>query len=117
MAEKFPHSTIQCLAAIAQHHRLQVNPERLIEDYALAAQEPQPATVLRIASDIGLKAKADKLSWAGLMAQEGVFPLIARLSDGNSVIVMGVSKKEGDGQIAILNPLADNAFAGSSRRS
>jgi ATP-binding cassette subfamily B protein len=109
MAEKFPHSTIQCLAAIAQHHRLQVNPERLIEDYALAAQEPQPATVLRIASDIGLKAKADKLSWAGLMAQEGVFPLIARLSDGNSVIVMGVSKKEGDGQIAILNPLADNA--------
>lgn len=109
MAEKFPHSTIQCLAAIAQHHRLQVNPERLIEDYALAAQEPPPATVLRIASDIGLKAKEDQLSWAGLMAQEGVFPLIARLTDGNSVIVMGVSNKEGDGQIAILNPLADNA--------
>ncbi|MFO1193488.1 MAG: peptidase domain-containing ABC transporter [Rhodoferax sp.] len=109
MAVKFPHSTIQCLAAIAQHHRLQVNPERLIEDYALVAREPPTATVLRIAADIGLKARADTLTWAGLLAQEGVFPLIARLVDGNSVIVMGVSRQEGDGQIAILNPLADNA--------
>ena len=108
MAERFPHSTIQCLAAIAQHHRLPVNPERLIEDYALVSREPPPATVLRIAADIGLKAKFDKLSWAGLLVQEGVFPLIARMSDGNCVIVMGASAK-GEGQVAILNPLADNA--------
>ena len=108
MAEKFPHSTIQCLAAIAQHHRLQVNPERLIEDYALVAQEPTRATLLRIASDIGLKAKADRLSWKGLLAQEGVFPLIARMRDGTSVIVISASR-QGDGQVAMLNPLADNA--------
>jgi len=108
MAERFPHSTVQCLAAIAQHHRLPVNPERLIEDYALVSQEPTPATVLRIAADIGLKAKFDKLTWAGLLVQEGVFPLIARMTDGNCVIVMGASAK-GDGQVAMLNPLADNA--------
>ena len=57
MADKFPHTTIQCLAALAQHHRLQVNPERLIEDYALVNEEPTPATLLRIAAEIGLKAK------------------------------------------------------------
>ena len=108
MEKKFPHSTIQCIAAIAQHHRLQINPERLIEDYALVAEEPSPATVLRIASDIGLKAKFDKLSWDGLQAQGGVFPLIARMNDGNCVIVMAASAKDG-GQVAILNPLADNA--------
>jgi ATP-binding cassette subfamily B protein len=108
MAERFPHSTIQCLAALAQHHRLPVNPERLIEDYALVAVEPAPATVLRIASDIGLKAKLDKLSWDSLLAQGGVFPLIARMSDGNCVIVMAASAKEG-GHVSILNPLADNA--------
>jgi len=108
MAERFPHSTIQCLAALAQHHRLQVNPERLIEDYALVAVEPSPATVLRIASDIGLKAKLDKLSWDSLIAQGGVFPLIARMNDGNCVIVMAASLKEG-GRVSILNPLADNA--------
>jgi ATP-binding cassette subfamily B protein len=108
MEKKFPHSTVQCIAAIAQHHRLQINPERLIEDYALVAQEPSPATVLRIASDIGLKAKFDKLTWDGLQAQGGVFPLIARMTDGNCVIVMAASTKDG-GQVAILNPLADNA--------
>ena len=59
MAERFPHTTIQCLAAIAQHHRLPVNPERLIEDYALVSEEPTPAILLRVASDIGLKAKYD----------------------------------------------------------
>jgi subfamily B ATP-binding cassette protein HlyB/CyaB len=108
MADRFPHTTIQCLAALAQHHRLEINPERLIEDYALVPEEPPAATVLRIAAEIGLKAKTDKFTWEGLQAQGGVFPLIARMSDGNCVIVMAASVK-GDGQVAVLNPLADNA--------
>jgi ATP-binding cassette subfamily B protein len=107
MSERFPHSTIQCIAALAQHHRLPVNPERLIEDYALVSEEPTPATVLRIASDIGLKAKFDSLSWDSLQAQEGVFPLIARMTDGNCVIVMGANVN-GDGMLSVLNPMADN---------
>lgn len=107
MAERFPHTTVQCIAAIAQHHRLPVNPERLIEDYALTAEEPPSAMVLRIANDLGLKSKADKLTWESLQAQGGVFPLIARMRDKNCVIVMGASQA-GDGQLAILNPLADN---------
>ena len=108
MEERFPHTTVQCLAAIAQHHRLPINPERLIEDYALGAQEPPVATVLRMAADIGLKAKRDKLSWANLLAQEGVFPLIAKMKDGNCVIVMGATPQDG-GKVAVLNPLADKA--------
>lgn len=108
MTVRFPHTTIQCLAAIAQHHRLAVNPERLIEDYALGAEEPGTATVLRIAGEIGLKAKSDKFTWDTLLAQGGVFPLIARMQDGNCVIVMAASVKDG-GQVAVLNPMADNA--------
>lgn len=107
MAERYPHSTIQCLAALAQHHRLPVNPERLIEDYALGAEEPAPATVLRIAADIGMKAKSDKFTWAELLVQNGVFPLIARMADNHCVIVVGASDKDG-GQVAVLNPMADN---------
>jgi len=108
METRFPHTTIQCIAAVAQHHRLPVNPDRLIDDYALGAEEPAPATVLRIANDIGLKAKHDKMSWAGLLAQVGVFPLIARMTDGNCVIVVGAdaSAKNG-GTVAVLNPLAE----------
>ena len=111
MQDKFPHTAIQCLTAIAQHHGLQINPERLIDDYALRAEEPGTGALLRIASEIGLKAKADKLVWSRLMAQGGVFPLMTRLIDGNMVIVVGVKPGENgaEDQAAVLNPAAANA--------
>jgi ATP-binding cassette subfamily B protein len=111
MHDKFPHTAIQCLTAIAQHHGLQINPERLIDENALRAEEPGTGALLRIASDIGLKAKADKLTWSRLMAQGGVFPLMARLVDGNMVIVVGVKPGEngGEDQAAVLNPVNPNA--------
>lgn len=74
MQTTFSHTSIQCLTAIAQHHGLQINPERLINEYALGAQEPGTLVLLRMAADIGLKAKVEQLSWKGLMAQGGVFP-------------------------------------------
>ena len=72
------------------------------------------ATVLRIASDIGLKAKVDKLTWEGLLAQEGVFPLIAKMKDGNAVIVMAAQAKD-SGQVAI--PQLPERCAPSQRMS
>ena len=110
MHDKYPHTAIQCLAAIAQHHGLQINPERLIEEYALGKEEPANPTLLRIAADIGLKAKVASLGWNGLLAQGGVFPLMARLSDGNMVIIVGMrADGDGPGKIALLNPIANEA--------
>ncbi len=105
MVDKFPHTTLQCLTAIAQHHGVQVNPERLIHDYALGAEEPSSAMLLRMASGIGLKARAKHLSIDGLLGQKGVFPLMARMKDGGSVIVVGISPA-GD-TLAVLDPLAN----------
>ncbi|MCG2586647.1 peptidase domain-containing ABC transporter [Massilia sp. TS11] len=85
-----------------------VNPERLIEEYALK-EEPGDALLLRMATEIGLKARAERLSWAGLLAQEGVFPLLARLRNGRAVIVVGARPGEGAGQIAVLDPSQPNA--------
>ena len=107
MSVSYQHSAIQCLTAIAQHHGIQVNPERIIHDNALADEEPSPSNLLRIAAEIGLKAKFDKLSWDGLFAQGGVFPILARLKDGNSVIVVGARAAHG-GRVAILDPLAES---------
>lgn len=111
MQDKFPHTAVQCLTAIAQHHGLQINPERLIDQYALRAEEPGNGVLLRMASEIGLKAKADKLTWSRLLAQGGVFPLMARLVSGNMVIIVGVKPGE-DGapdHVAVLNPALANA--------
>jgi ATP-binding cassette, subfamily B, bacterial HlyB/CyaB len=106
MADKFPHTTLQCLTAIAQHHGLQVNPERLIHDYALNAEEPSSSMLLGMASSIGLKAKLRQLTVDKLLGQKGVFPLLARLKDGNSMIVVGARVDDG-GVLAVLDPLGD----------
>ena len=109
MPDKFPHTVVQCLTAIAQHHGLQVNPERVIDDYALRQEEPAGARLLRIAADIGLKARHDKLSWDSLLSQGGVYPLIALLNNGNAVIVVGARADDADGKVAIIDPLEQNA--------
>ena len=106
MAEKFLHTTLQCLTAIAQHHGLQVNPERLIHDYALTAEEPSSAMLLGMASSIGLKARLRQLTVDKLLGQKGVFPLLARMKDGNSMIVVGARGDDG-GVLAVLDPLGD----------
>jgi ATP-binding cassette, subfamily B, bacterial HlyB/CyaB len=102
------HSTIQCLTAIAQHHGLQINPERLINEYALGIDEPGTLLLVRMANEIGLKAKAKTLSWESLLGQNGVFPVIARMPDGDCVIVVGVRRD--DNKVAIVDPSAE--FAG-----
>jgi subfamily B ATP-binding cassette protein HlyB/CyaB len=108
MQTTFSHTSIQCLTAIAQHHGLQINPERLINEYALGAQEPGNLLLLRMAADIGLKAKVEQLSWKGLLAQGGVFPLIACMNDGTAMIVVGMRADAG-GRIALLDPSAAQA--------
>lgn len=104
MSDKFPHTVVQCLAAIAQHHGLQVNPERLIHDYALADEEPEGALLLRMATEIGFKAKSEKISWESIFVQEGVFPILVKLSSGAGMILVGVRTEEGEKKVAALDP-------------
>ncbi len=106
----FSHTGVQCLTAIAQHHGLQVNPERLISDYALGKEEPGTLVMLRMATEIGLKAKIEALSWDGLRVQDGVFPFIAYTRSGGMVIVVGISRQaSGADQVAILDPASAQA--------
>ncbi len=107
MTDKFSHSVVQCIAAIAQHHGIRINPERLIHDFALADEEPKTTLVLRMAADIGMKARQGQLAWSALVAQQGVFPLLARLKNGAGVIVVG-ARKEGEGDtLAVVDPCAN----------
>lgn len=109
MTEKFQHSMVQCLTAIAQHHGIKVNPERLIHDHALADEEPSTALILRMASDLGLKSRSATIAWKDLLAQEGVFPVLVRLKSGAGVIVVGVRKEEGNEKAVIVDPLSNMA--------
>ncbi len=111
-AAAYAHSSVQCLTAVAQHHGIAALPERLIHDFVLDASEPATRLLLRMATELGLKAKSVTLSWQALTALEGVFPLIARRPDGHSVIVAGVPKAA-DGsppRVAVLDPLSGSTI-------
>ncbi len=107
MADPSSHSIVQCLAAIAQHHGIRINPERLLHDFALSDVEPTTALTLRMAADIGLKSRDKMLSWKGLMAQQAVFPLLTRLKNGAGMIVLGLKKEGNVDQVAVMNPCVD----------
>lgn len=110
MAEAAPHSVVQCLTAMAQHHGVQVSAGRLIDEFALSDQEPSALMVVRMAASIGFKARVGKLKWRGLFAQEGVFPFLGLLKDGTGLIIVGVraSGDGSEGEVAVLNPLLPN---------
>ena len=106
---KFAHTAVQCLTAIAQHHGLPVNPERIIHDYALGDSEPPPLQIIRMASEIGLKAKEYDFTWTRLLEQDGIFPIMAFKKDGTMMIVVGVRTEEDIKQVAILDPAGNMA--------
>ena len=93
-AERTPpsgqHTAAHCLAVVAHHHGIGLTPERLVHEFALGESEPGPAVVVKMAQAHGLKARTRRVGFDELARLEGVFPVIARLANGNSVIVAGV---------------------------
>ncbi len=107
----FPHTAVQCLTAVAQHHGIQALPDKLIHEYSLDAEEPTSTLIARMAGDIGLKAKVKTLTWDEMSRMDGVFPLLARLDNGNTVIVVGMRNDPNGAQVAVVDPLANRASA------
>ncbi len=109
---KAHHTSLKCLALIARHHSLEVSADRLIHDYSLEDEEPSLRRVLRIAQDIGLKAKHARLNWKQFRKMGQAFPAMARLSNGNFVILVGLRQVQDEQgvaseQMAVFDPLAD----------
>ncbi len=106
------HTAVKCLALVGRHHGVDMSVERLIHDYSLEESEPNSRRILRMAKDNGFKVKQTKLKWRQLRQMGQAFPVMARLRNGNYVIMVGLRQTEGeDGKIqeelAIFDPLAD----------
>ena len=111
-ASEAKHTAVKCLALLGRHHGLDVSADRLIHDYSLATEEPSTQRLLRMAKDCGMKARATKLTWSHLERMQQAFPAIAKLENGNYVIIVGMRKSENDeGKtetvVALFDPLAD----------
>ena len=101
---------LQCLVLIARHHGIDLTVEQLIHKYSLTVEALDHRRILRIATEIGLKATYTNLKWHDLGELDQIFPVIARLNNGNYVIAVDARRDEkGEiDQIAIYDPLSEN---------
>ncbi len=106
------HTSLKCLALVGRHHGVDMSVDRLIHDYSLVDAEPSTRRLLRMAKDGGFKVKQTRLKWRQLRQMGHAFPTMARLRNGNYVIMVGLRQVEGDDgkikeELAIFDPLAD----------
>ena len=102
-------TSVQCLAFVARFHGIDVSPERLAHDNAIASQVELPL-LLRMAKQTGLKARSVRMSWSALLRLGDAFPAMLELDNGNWVVVAGAeSGGGGEPQLKIFDPLSERA--------
>jgi len=105
------YSAFSCLVAVSNHHGLSTSVEQIRREHLPASEQAlQPAdVVIRAANSLGLIGRRDSVTWAQLCELDRTFPMIARLENGNFVVVVGLKKTEAGHAVAILDPLAEPA--------
>jgi ATP-binding cassette, subfamily B, bacterial HlyB/CyaB len=106
MSQVSRHTALLCLEMACRHHGVDLSVERLIHDYAVGTEEVDTPLLLRIARESGFKARAVTLTWEELIALGQGYPVIARLRNGNCVLVGGY-REDSEGSVAVVDPLAD----------
>jgi ATP-binding cassette subfamily B protein len=100
-------TALGCLAKIAAHHGFDLPADRLRHAYAVGNAPISEVLLLRMAKDAGLRARAEQLDWNGLLGLGEAYPALARLANGNWIIVSGASAGPGAEQtLTIFDPLA-----------
>jgi ATP-binding cassette subfamily B protein len=100
----FPETGMRCLAAVAQYIGVQPDLECLVSGSRIVSEESDIEAVIRLASEIGLLVRAKTVDWADLLAPQHGYPLLARLRNGNWVVVIGSVAGDAE-KIAIVDPL------------
>lgn len=101
-------TALTCLKALADAYGLSFDPAGAADRFGLGQDEPDMATVLAMADAAGLAARAQAMDIDALACLPR-FPAMARLANGNSVLVLGV-RRDGEGAfVRVADPLARGA--------
>ncbi|MFO1098528.1 MAG: peptidase domain-containing ABC transporter [Xanthobacteraceae bacterium] len=101
-----PQTALHCLVWIARQAGIDLSVERLIHDHSIGSQEPSSPELVKIIRAVGLKARAATITTAELLALGAAFPVLARVKDGTTLIVIGARRSTDGEEIGILDPLA-----------
>lgn len=100
-------TALQCLVLVARQHGVDLTVDRLKREHAISEPEVSEDVLVTLAKEAGLEIKGVKLSWAQLAAAGQAFPVIARLNNGFSVVLVGMRKDDGGAeQVMVLDPLS-----------
>ena len=94
MSEPSLSTSLRCLAAMLQHHGLIVTEDELVRRFALGPEELDDSLLLRIATDLGCRARRWRASFRKLERLGEAFPVLARLKNGRMVIVNGIFRAQ-----------------------
>ena len=106
------NTALVCFSIVAREHKVELTGERLLHEYGLTSEEILQNTLLRMAKELGLKARCIKLEWQGLLNLQKAWPAIARLKNGRHLVLTGMVPGQGEQQgetlISCYDPLAGN---------
>src|SRR5215471_14097367 len=96
-------TALQCFVAVARHHGIDLSADRIKHDYALKPDDDFTRLLPKIARSSGMRDRKLRIGWKDLPRLGDAYPAIARLANGNWVILLG----HHEGQAGVLDPLAD----------
>ena len=100
-------TALHCLVGVARQHGTELAIDRLRHTHSVDQTTMDAASLLRIARNEGLKARKAQLNWSSLVQLRNAYPVIALLTNGNWVVVVGASD---DGTaVQLFDPLAFRA--------
>lgn len=109
------NTALVCFSLIAREHKIELTQDRLLHEYNLGDKEIPKNTLLRMAKELGLKARLLSLSWNNLLNLKKAYPAIAVLNNGRHLVLAGVAEREESGQketvVACYDPLAGSGGA------
>ena len=105
-SEPAGYTALRCLVAVAAHFGISTSCDKLVLEHGLSDREPTPAQLVSIAQKLGLRARTERLPFERLVALDRAYPVIARLDNGNSVVVAGINQTPEGIRVAVFDPLA-----------
>ena len=96
-------TALQCFVAVARHHGVDLSIDRIKHDYALKSDDDITRLLPKIARNCGIRTRKLQARWKDLLRLGEAFPAIARLANGNSVVLLYIHEDK----VGVLDPLAD----------
>jgi ATP-binding cassette subfamily B protein len=100
------HTALHCLVAVAAHFGISTSFDKLVIEHGLSGDELGSLQLVSIAQKLGLRARTERLAFERLVSLDRAFPVIARLDNGNSVVIASITPTPEGHRVAVFDPLA-----------